>query len=105
MIHPALTDDGDGLRLAVRVTARAGRDALAGVVEDSEGRAALAVRLAAPPVDGAANTALIALLAKALGVPKSALAIAAGARSRRKLVRLIGLSAGEATLRLERRAP
>jgi uncharacterized protein YggU (UPF0235/DUF167 family) len=56
-------------------------------------------------VDGAANTALIALLAKALGVPKSALAIAAGARSRRKLVRLIGLSAGEATLRLERRAP
>jgi uncharacterized protein (TIGR00251 family) len=105
MIHPALTDDGDGPRLAVRVTARAGRDALTGIVEDGDGRFALAVRLAAPPVHGAANAALIRLLARALGLPRSALTIVAGQRSRRKLVRLTGLSTGEATLRLESRAP
>jgi len=101
MIHPALRQDGDALRLAVRVTARAGRDAIAGLGEGADGRAELAVRLAAPPVEGAANAALLKLLAKQLSVPKSALEIVSGAQARHKIVRITGLSAEAATLRLE----
>ncbi len=101
MIHPALSQDGDALRLAVRVTTRAGRDAIAGVIEGADGRVALAVRLAAPPVDGAANSGLLKLLAKRLDVPRSSLAIVSGAQARHKIVRITGLSARAASLRLE----
>jgi uncharacterized protein (TIGR00251 family) len=101
MIHPALSEHDGALRLAVRVTARAGRDALAGLAETADGRVALAVRLAAPPVEGAANAALIALIAEALGVPRSAVSVATGERSRHKMVRIAGLDARAATLRLQ----
>ena len=47
----------DGVRLAVRVTPRASRNAVEGVAMDAEGRALMKIRLAAPPVDGAANDA------------------------------------------------
>jgi uncharacterized protein YggU (UPF0235/DUF167 family) len=53
---------------------------------DGEGRPYLKVRVAAPPVEGAANAALIAFLAKALGLPKSSLAIASGTGARLKLI-------------------
>jgi len=87
------TTEAGGVRLAIRVTPRAKRDAIAGIVLDAGGRPALAVRLAAPPVDGAANKALIAFLATALNVPKSAIAIVSGETGRRKIVRVAGLSA------------
>ena len=84
------TRSADRLRLAVRVTPKAGRDAIAGFIVTADGRKALAVRLAAPPVDGAANTALIAFLAKELGLPKSGVRIVSGESSRLKMVEIDG---------------
>lgn len=80
----------DGGTLAVRVTPRASKTALVGVTEDTAGRPCVQIRLAAPPVDGAANKALIATVAKALGVAKSAVRIARGEASRDKLLALEG---------------
>ncbi len=70
----------------VRVTPRASREAIAGVHDG-----ALKVALTAPPVEGAANAALIALLAKALGVPKRAVRIASGETGRVKRVEVEGV--------------
>lgn len=85
-----LTERADGVVIPVRVTPRGGRSAIEGI---SDG--VLQVRLAAPPVEGAANTALLALLAAALHVPKSTLSLASGARSRQKLVQIRGLNGDE----------
>lgn len=78
------------MRLAVRVRPRASADRIEGVERDADGRAALAVRLRAPPVDGAANAALIALLAKALHLRKSDISVRSGEIGRRKLIDLRG---------------
>ena len=83
--------DGDDILLAVRVTPRARKDAIGGVVDAGDGRAALAVRLAAPPVEGAANQALIAFLARSLGISRSAVSLEAGDKSRLKQLRLRGV--------------
>jgi uncharacterized protein (TIGR00251 family) len=69
------------------------RAARAGVAGFREG--ALLVRLNAAPVDGAANAELIEVLADALGVPKRAVSITVGERSRRKTVLIRGLSADD----------
>lgn len=79
-----------GLRLTVRLTPRAKADALGGVREAQPGRPALLARVTAPPAAGAANAALIALVAKALGVPKSAVTLASGETSRLKTLRVAG---------------
>jgi uncharacterized protein YggU (UPF0235/DUF167 family) len=55
---------GEGVRLAIRLTPRASRNGVDGVVRDAEGRPALQLRLPAPPVEGAANKALVAFVAK-----------------------------------------
>jgi uncharacterized protein YggU (UPF0235/DUF167 family) len=73
--------------LAVRVIPRAGRSRIAGVRDG-----ALLVRLAAAPVEGAANDALVALLADAFGVPRRSLTLASGARARDKRILVAGLS-------------
>lgn len=88
-----LHQDGDCVSFRVRVTPRASRDAVLDVREGI-----LRVALSAPPVDGAANSALIKLLAKALGVSKSRVQIGRGQRSREKLVRVQGLSAKDVRL-------
>ena len=72
----------------VRVIPRAGRSGFSGLRDG-----ALVVRLAAAPVDGAANDELIALLARALHVPKRDITIVSGERSRSKRVRVAGMSA------------
>lgn len=77
----------DGVTLAVRVTPRGGRDALVG---GGKGAGHFAARLAAAPVDGAANAALIALVAKAFGVPRRDVSIQAGATARLKRLHLSG---------------
>jgi uncharacterized protein (TIGR00251 family) len=84
-----------GSDLQIYVTPRAGRSEVAG-----EREGALWVRLAAPPVEGAANEALLALLARRLDVPKSALRMMAGATGRRKHVRIDGLAPGAVAARL-----
>ena len=72
--------------LHVRVIPRAPRTRV-----DGERGGAILIRLAAPPVDGAANDALVAFLADALGLPRRDITIAAGAKSRDKRVRIAGL--------------
>jgi uncharacterized protein (TIGR00251 family) len=83
------------VELRVRVIPRAKRSAIDGQRGD-----AWLVRLNAPPVDGAANLALIAVLAATLGVPKRAVTIAAGDRSREKRIRVAGIDAATAHERL-----
>jgi len=79
-------EERGGLILAVYVRPRASRSAIEGVHDG-----ALAVRLAAPPVEGAANRALVELLARSLRVPRGAVRIEAGERGRRKRVRIEGI--------------
>lgn len=83
-----ITAAGDSLRFAVHVQPRASRNEIAGIHGD-----ALKVRLTAPPVDSAANDALIAFLAEALGVTRRDVRIVAGATSRAKVVEVAGVSA------------
>ena len=75
----------DGVR--IRLIPRAGRDAVAG-----ERDGAVLIRIAAPPVDGKANAALIALVATTLGLPKSAVRIVRGETSRDKVVAIDGMT-------------
>ena len=70
-----------GVRFAVRLTPRASGDRVDGVIDG-----VLRVRVGAPAVEGAANTALIRLIADELHVPRSDVRIVAGAASRQKLV-------------------
>ena len=79
-----------GLRLTVRLTPRGGRDALGGVRHDSDGQAQLLGRVSSPPVDGAANAALVKLVAKALGVSKSAVTLVSGQTARIKTLEIAG---------------
>lgn len=58
------------------------------------------IRLAAPPVDGAANAELIAFLAYRLGLPKRAITITHGETARQKRVKIVGLSAATIQARL-----
>lgn len=81
-----------GLRVDTRVTPRASRSAIEGV---RDGR--LVIKVTAPPVDAAANAAVIGLLADTLEVPKRAITLVAGERSRAKSFLVTGLS--EAALR------
>jgi len=87
-------------RIRVRVTPRASRDELAGWRDG-----VLRVRVAAPPVEGRANAAVARLLARALGVPKSAVGIMAGTGAREKLVEVAGLDQDEALRRLRAAVP
>lgn len=88
------------LRLAIRVTPRGGRDAVDGWTTDAEGRPLLKIRVRAPPADGAANAAVLAVIARALGLPKSALSLAAGASARVKQVEVRGLDPADLAARL-----
>jgi uncharacterized protein (TIGR00251 family) len=83
----SVTRRGDSVRFSVRVQPRASRSEVVGLHGD-----ALKVRLAAPPVDGAANEALVRLLAGLLDVPRSAVRIAGGLASRSKLVEVDGVA-------------
>lgn len=79
-----------GVLLRVRVQPRARAERLEGVQGDQ-----LRVRLTAPPLDGAANAACIALLAKTLGVSRSRVQIRSGARGRDKVLHLADLTTAQ----------
>lgn len=76
--------------LTVRLTPKAARDSIDGVGALSDGRAVVLARVRAVPDKGEANRALVELLAKTLRVPKSAIAVIAGATTRLKQVRIAG---------------
>lgn len=80
----------DGLIVTVRLTPRGGSDAIDGVETLADGRAVLKARVRAAPSDGAANAALIALLAKALRVAPRRITIVVGESARIKRVRISG---------------
>ncbi|WP_395747536.1 DUF167 domain-containing protein [Prosthecobacter sp.] len=75
-------------QLAVRVTPNARKSAFAGWTADEKGRPVLLVKLAAPPVDGKANTELIRFLAEELDCPKGQITLLRGTSSRQKTVEL-----------------
>ncbi len=79
-----------GTVVEVRVIPRASKSALAG-----ERNGALLVRLAAPPVDGQANAALVEFLADTLGVPTRTVSIVSGDSHRQKRVLVAGMRPGE----------
>jgi uncharacterized protein (TIGR00251 family) len=87
----------DGVTITVRVIPRASRSGVAGTRGD-----ALLVRLTAPPVDGAANAELVAVIADALQVPKRAVSLTAGERSRNKRVHVSGVDKANVEARLKR---
>ena len=87
--HP-WTIDSDGVTIAVRVTPRASRTEVIGIQPQADGRNALAIRVASPPVDGAANDVLMAFLAKKLGVTRGAITLRSGANGRLKILRILG---------------
>lgn len=91
-----LTAARGGIVFAVRVVPRAGRTAVAGTRGD-----ALLVRLAAAPVDGAANDALIAFLSTIFDRPKRDITVVSGHTSRDKRIAIAGLRAPEIALRLD----
>lgn len=78
---------GTSLRFRVRLQPRASRNEIAGVLDG-----ALRVRVHAPPVDGAANEALVAFLAERLAVPRRGVRIVSGATSRTKTIEVEGVS-------------
>ncbi|UYY57600.1 DUF167 family protein [Sphingomonas sp. S2-65] len=75
----------DGIEIAVRVTARGSRDVLGAGTDEH-----FAARLSAPPVDGAANAALVALVAERFGVPRRAVRLVAGDTARLKRLAVSG---------------
>ncbi|MEQ1898599.1 MAG: DUF167 domain-containing protein [Vicinamibacterales bacterium] len=87
-----------GIEVRIKVIPRAGRTAIAGTRDG-----ALLVRLAAAPVDGAANEALVEVIADTLDVPKRDVSIMSGERSKTKRVRVAGLSVDTGTVRLASR--
>ncbi|MCJ2060356.1 DUF167 domain-containing protein [Methylobacterium sp. J-048] len=82
------------LRLTVRLTPRGGRDAVEGWIRDADGAPCLKVRVAAPPVDGAANTALERLIAGSLRIAAGAVQIVAGHQGRVKRLEITGVDDG-----------
>lgn len=86
--------------LAVKLTPGASAERIDGWDVDAEGRAVLKVRVRARPVEGEANEALLRLLAKALGLPKSAVFLQRGGQSRTKMIEVEGLSNDEMRARL-----
>ncbi|MFP1131940.1 DUF167 domain-containing protein [Asticcacaulis sp. W401b] len=78
-------------RLVVRLTPKAAADRVDGWDRDEQGRPYLKVRVTAAPIEGRANEALIAFLAKRLKLPKSRLSLLAGDTSRLKQIEVEGL--------------
>jgi len=85
-----------GSLLSVVVVPRSGKSSIAQLADG-----AIQVRVAAPPVEGAANAALLRFLAGILDVPRSRLAITSGVSSRRKRVVITGLAPDELEIRLQ----
>ena len=86
-----------GVQLELQIQPRASRTEFAGVYGEY-----LKVRLAAPPVDGAANRELVRFLSVALEVPRRDVLLLSGETSRRKVVRLAGVALGDVLARLSR---
>jgi uncharacterized protein len=83
----AIRDEAGAVSFDVLVTPRASREKVGPVVGDR-----LKVTVTAPPVDGEANAAVVAAIARALGVPRASVSVVRGDASRRKTVRVAGVA-------------
>jgi uncharacterized protein (TIGR00251 family) len=90
-------DTPNGASFAIKVQPRAKRNAISGVVGDT-----LKISLSAPPLEGRANRSCTEFLAEVLDIPRSSITIAAGAATRRKMIRIAGMSAEEVRKRLQK---
>jgi uncharacterized protein len=86
-----IKEHNGGVSFAVKVHPRAKKNAITGSVGD-----AIKLSLTSPPLDGRANEACIEFFAKLFRVPRSSVTIAAGEKSRAKVVRVAGITASEA---------
>ena len=93
---PFLTDTPDGAVLSLRIIPRAAKNAIQGVHGD-----ALKIRLCAPPVEGAANSALVEFISDVLSIPRARIQLLSGQTSRNKRVLLAGMKAGDIRERME----
>jgi len=91
----SIAETNDSVTFAVRLAPRSSRNQIVGV----EG-GALKIKLTAPPVEGAANAALIEFVAERLDVRRSAVSIVSGDKSRNKLVRVSGLTRAQVLERM-----
>ncbi|MDQ5824017.1 MAG: DUF167 domain-containing protein [Chloroflexota bacterium] len=80
-----------GVAIKVFVAPRSSANKLVG-----EHNGAIKIALTAPPVEGAANKALVEFMAKLLGVPRSSVSLVSGETSRQKMVRVLGVSVEQA---------
>lgn len=87
-------------RLAIKLTPGASVERIDGWDVDADGRPVLKVRVRARPVEGEANAALLKLLAKTLGVSKTAVSLDRGGQSRLKMILVEGLSDDDLKTRL-----
>jgi len=85
----------DGVHLRLKIQPRASRSEIAGVLGGE-----LRITVTAPPVDAAANEAVLRLLADELDCPRGAVQLVRGATSRHKVVRIVGIGAEEIAKRL-----
>lgn len=96
-LPPYLRSQPDGVFLSVKVQPRASRNEIGGLHGNE-----LKVAVTAPPVDSAANQAVLEFLAETLGLPRRAVTLVRGQTSRHKLLRLDGLTAEDAAAKLTR---
>lgn len=80
----------DHIRLSVRLTPNGGRDAFDGAESGADGEIHLKARVTAVPEKGKANKALVALVAKSLGIAKSSISLISGETARKKILRIDG---------------
>ncbi len=98
--EPIGPEEGAGVVLSVRVQPRSSRNEVVG-----EYNGAIKIKVKSPPVEGAANDALIAYLSKLLKRPKSSITIFSGHRSKEKRLRIDGISVQEVERALFKQAP
>jgi len=85
-----ITPTRDGVRVVIRLSPRARSDRLRGIAATAEGGRVIKVSVTAPAQDGRANEALLQLLSQRWRLPRRDLSLAAGARSRSKILRVAG---------------
>lgn len=99
-VGSAVTATPGCVRLSVRAQPRSSRNAVIGAIDDGHGGVALKIAVTAPPVEGAANAAIVALLSKVLGVPRRDVVVIAGEGGRSKVVQVEGVDAASAVAAL-----
>lgn len=95
MMPPCLRESAEGVLLALKVTPRASADALGGLLGNE-----LRIKVTAPPVESAANAAVLEFLAEKLGCSKGSVRLIRGATNQHKTVLITGITASEIGRRL-----